>query len=797
MASRSGSKDERRDPVVAALIASGDSHQTLLDVPEPRGQILDAMLMLVESGHGKVAVQDALAAAERVPPTGHDPDLYLAFLECWTGAANRADRIAEMSSLLARAKSLINDRTPLELRADLLLNEALLAAKLGNMAENERLCRSALAGLSRQSGSYAVGCISLARCLAWMGRGNEVAASLDDFPEPKRRRHANGIVATRMTDAAICGRMAETARLLKAVSPASAVQTFYKAPLELARAMLRLMLCRWETPDTAAARSELTGQSFLDAPEAEWHDWELVTDRLAHRQPDEALRLTREMAARGVERFLNEYGFDAYSLARAELSAGNGPAARRIIEIRRRRGNRQYLDDFFLARAELLAGRLDEAARLFAAAHRACERYDALGRLDFELHLSCELSAGRASFLMREAARRERDSTATAGTSSARAPSPSGDAARPEEVRTGPARLLGTSQVMARVRDDIERLAPLAPPLLIVGETGTGKELAARAIHEAGARAAGPFVAVNCGAITEGLLESELFGHERGAFTGAERAHRGLFEEAGKGTILLDEIGEIPPRLQVALLRVLESGEIRPVGSARSRKIACRVIGATNADLAALVERGRFRQDLFYRLRHLELRMPPLRDRREDIAPLTEHFLAEGRADGGKPSISAALAEELRTRRWPGNVRELRNVIERMRLLNSDKRYYDVADLEAEPAAPEPAGTETEPAQSRQSPAEISPSPDVRSTPSGEAAELAVLNSERTMMRQLERLRSLFARHRQLTRKEIGRLLDVAPATAAKYLKALRADGTVDKVAPSASPRSHYFRLRG
>ena len=384
MASRSRPNGRNRDPVVAPLISSGDVHRTLLDVPEPRGQLLDAMLLLVESGHGKVPVAEALAAAERVPPTGHDPDLYLAFLECWTGAANRADRIAEMSSLLARAKSLINDRTPPELRAGLLLNEALLAAKLGNMAENERLCRSALAGLSRQSGPYAFACISLARCLAWMGRGNEVAASLVDFPEPGRRRHANGIAATRMTDAAICGRMAETARLLKAVSTASAVQAFYKAPLEFARAMLRLMLRHWQTPDTAAARAELVGQSFPDAPESEWHDWEQVTDRLARRQPEEALRLAREMAAKGVERFLNEYGFDAYSLARAELSAGNGPAARRIIEIRRRRGNRQYLDDFFLARAELLAGRLDEAARLFAAAHRACERYDALGRLDFE-----------------------------------------------------------------------------------------------------------------------------------------------------------------------------------------------------------------------------------------------------------------------------------------------------------------------------------------------------------------------------------------------------------------------------
>jgi transcriptional regulator with PAS, ATPase and Fis domain len=196
--------------------------------------------------------------------------------------------------------------------------------------------------------------------------------------------------------------------------------------------------------------------------------------------------------------------------------------------------------------------------------------------------------------------------------------------------------------------------------VLIVGETGTGKELVARALHEESERAAEPFLAVNCGAISESLLESELFGHESGAFTGARRAHRGLFEAAGRGTLLLDEIGDTSPRLQVALLRVLETGEVRPVGSSTSRKVRCRVLAATNADLTGMVGEGRFRKDLYFRLDRIAIRIPPLRERGEDILSLADHFLSEDRHDGHRPTMSEALKAALLAHQWSGNVRELR-----------------------------------------------------------------------------------------------------------------------------------------
>jgi two-component system response regulator HydG len=213
-----------------------------------------------------------------------------------------------------------------------------------------------------------------------------------------------------------------------------------------------------------------------------------------------------------------------------------------------------------------------------------------------------------------------------------------------------------------------ERAAQARVTVLVEGETGTGKELLARAIHYHGPRARGPFLAQNCAALPEALLESELFGHVRGAFTGAERAHRGLFEEAEGGTLFLDEIGEASAAIQAKLLRVLEDGEIRPVGAGVSRRVDVRVIVATNRDLNALVSEGRFRQDLFYRLHVFPIRLPPLRERRGDIRLLALHLLERIGAEEGKAlrGFDPQALRLLERYPWPGNVRELENEIHRL-----------------------------------------------------------------------------------------------------------------------------------
>jgi two-component system response regulator AtoC len=242
--------------------------------------------------------------------------------------------------------------------------------------------------------------------------------------------------------------------------------------------------------------------------------------------------------------------------------------------------------------------------------------------------------------------------------------------------------IVAASDGMIELLELLERTAAYKSTILVTGESGTGKEVIARAIHAQSPRRDAPFVAVNCAAIPENLLESELFGHAKGSFTGANRAHRGLFAEADQGSLFLDEIAELPSSLQVKLLRAIQEEEIRPVGETKPQSIDVRVIAATARDLELEISEGRFREDLFYRLNVVRLAVPPLRERREDIPLLVDHFLSRFREDLAKTTrrVSDEALELLVGYRWPGNVRELENMIERAMIL-TDGDSIEVAAL--------------------------------------------------------------------------------------------------------------------
>jgi two-component system response regulator GlrR len=242
------------------------------------------------------------------------------------------------------------------------------------------------------------------------------------------------------------------------------------------------------------------------------------------------------------------------------------------------------------------------------------------------------------------------------------------------EDRTRTDRLLGTSGAISAVRELIARVAHSEASVLILGESGTGKEVAARAIHALSVRSHGPFLAINCGALPPELLESELFGHKRGAFTGALRDKEGLFGAADGGTLFLDEIGDAPPPVQVKLLRVLQERSFMPVGATEARATNVRIVAATNRDLRADMESGRFREDLFYRLHVVPVVMPPLREHKEDIPLLAELFLTRAAAHHGltTPHLAHDALHLLMEHDWPGNVRELANVVEGATLLSVD-----------------------------------------------------------------------------------------------------------------------------
>ncbi|MDX1661406.1 MAG: sigma-54 dependent transcriptional regulator [Gemmatimonadota bacterium] len=244
-----------------------------------------------------------------------------------------------------------------------------------------------------------------------------------------------------------------------------------------------------------------------------------------------------------------------------------------------------------------------------------------------------------------------------------------------EEVEHHFGEIVGSSEAMRAIFSSIRKVAETSSSVYVYGESGTGKELVARAIHRESARSDGPFIKVNCSALAEGLLESELFGHEKGAFTGAIKERKGRFELAHNGTLFLDEIADIPPSTQVKLLRVLQEKEIERVGGEETITVDVRIISATNRDLTPLVQSGEFREDLFYRLHIIPIEIPPLRERKEDIPLLVHHFVAAIAAETGKPieDVDEEAMDLLLRYDWPGNVRELENVLERAIVL-CDKR---------------------------------------------------------------------------------------------------------------------------
>ncbi len=555
-----------------------------------------------------------------------------------------------------------------------------------------------------------------ARILTSAGRHAEAMAVLETAPAPSTAFEKRWILVQRLYLLLKLARFEEARELLD--GPGASLSPFDRETLELYTALLRKNL--------ESARA---------------HARQILTDPA----------ITPGMVRRAIG-----------NMVELELAARRPRAARLLLEtIDPTEDNPQCALGW--ARIHLLEGDESGAGELFRV-FRDVAGPDGLREALLAAH---ELSAAQLARLeilaMREPAAKPAGGAAAAAGSRP---------ARFDRAQTGKAGLVGESAAMVKVREKIERFAPLDETVLISGETGTGKELVARSLHETSPRSGQPFLAVNCGAISDTLLESELFGHVRGAFTGAERANQGLLIAAGQGTIFFDEIGSMSSRLQVSLLRVLEEKKVRPVGGSRPRAVRCRVVAATNQPLEGLVEAGRFRQDLYYRLARLEIRLPALRERMEDVPALARHFL-RSYFKYGEVALGEDLFAELMKREWPGNVRELRNAIERVALLAGGEQVLG-EDLLRPPAEVAARATDGE-------------TPPSAGDPVGRGA--------RTRDR-AERLRRLFLERREISRGEAAGLLGCAPGTAAKELSRLEADGFVERVCPTGSARTHYFRLR-
>jgi DNA-binding NtrC family response regulator len=803
----SAPQPRRVNPLVDRYVTTDlPLEEIILNTPTVDNPCTRALLLIAECLAGKRLAREAITAAEAAPIQSADAEMRTLLLAKWAELSCRIGRPTEAKTLLHQARAQLADTTHPVIRGVTMLVESALADTTGDQRRREQILRDALELIGEHSARRKLYLWELSLLLSSQGRGNELAPELRELTwQCNETFPLSRVHVVQFINAVETGHLHEAAQLMPEIATASdsqlgrnrtrGIYTEHQALL----ALMHAAAAHRAKPDTNIPRP--------DRPV-----WAQVVYHLLTSNSEEALKLAQLEARRALSSIFGA-GFSALNLVRVELACRNPEAAKRLLTMRHARGNEHYLDDFFIARAEHLAGNHRDARHAFHAALEAVEHYEAKGRLDFELQLATELTQSDILALSKRAVLRptikvappkEGESPTTTktrrfalrkGGTKPDAPSTS----RTAQEAPGPhgiGRLLGRSQSMQDIRDAIKRYADLDAPVLITGETGTGKDLVAQALHEESDRRSHPYLAINCGTITESLLESELFGHEKGAFTGADRTNKGLFEEAGEGTIFLDEIGEVSTRLQMALLRVLESGEIRAIGSTRTRTIKCRIVAATHAPLHELIEERRFRQDLMYRLERLCIRIPPLRERSDDIMLLARTFLDSGRPIGTHCQVSKGFIHAVQHYEWPGNVRELRNVIERMRLTHSDKLAYSDQDLDIritnERRKAEDGGQKAENGRRRtEGGGRRAETGSWRPAPAADVRTF--LKSGNSVLRRTDRIRSLFEDHERLTRSEIIQILGIAPNTATKYLKALCAEGFIRRVEPTASTRTHYF----
>lgn len=462
-----------------------------------------------------------------------------------------------------------------------------------------------------------------------------------------------------------------------------------------------------------------------------------------------------------------------FNLVRCELANKNFESAYQCIKKFIEEEEDHHMIFFFYARIEIARGNRELACQYFTKAMEISKKNNAEGLFDFELSLAYELSMSDLRYLLENA------SKVNSKEISLQKSLLKTESKKKDEI-------IGNSNAIADIKAKIKNYADSEIPVLITGETGVGKDLIAKALHQQSKRKSDAFYAINCGSLSESLLLSELFGHEAGSFTGANKAHKGLFEAVGKGTIFLDEIGEITPALQIALLRVLDQNEFKAVGSNTFKKCQCRILFATNADLEKMVEDKSFRKDLLFRLKRLEIFIPPLRDRKEDIPDLVKHYFVLGRSDQISPAIDPELIKAFQAYSWPGNIRQLKNEIEKMRVLHSEKLNYTLMDFpfqDKEKNLGDKKETENTNTQK----------PRVKGN---DYAVENVLSNSKSAIRRLDKIKNLFVEHKKFTRKELIEITQFAPKTITRDLEQLCKNGVIERIMPSTTARTHYFVLK-
>ena len=600
---------------------------------------------------------NALAEADALDVQGENPYLLLQFLELRAKLSVAAGRIADGLALVSQIKSIVNEDMPAEYKIIPFTCEGCLYAKEGKSELSERMIEKSLFLVSPNEEKYQYLLLEYAMQLALQCRLTpikEKVAKINVETKDASIRNLSNLIL--YIDCLYKGDLEFASILEASLENHPEISKYFQNEIQDAKKFYFILQYNQGIINEDDLLLNINKSQMEPA---------LVYLELIKKKPVEALQILHS-TLESNEEYFKRPDLLAFLPICAELACGHFEIARSLLKLKSNIGNYHFLDHFFWARIEYLAGNIDEAMSQFKTAYENSIKNECVARLEFEIELSYELKLKDIQYFWEYS----------------KNPLTKSNNTRPlikseKEVHYS---MLGESPELNSVFESIRKYAPLDLPVLIIGETGTGKELTAQAIHFESNRKEKPFLAINCGAISESLLQSELFGYEQGAFTGASKSKIGILEEAGEGTVFLDEIGEISPAIQVALLRVLENNEIRPVGGTKTRKLRCRILAATNASLSELVDKNKFRKDLFYRLQRFQINLPPLRERKEDIRALAIYYLSKER-NNKKVTVSDRFIEILEKYPWPGNIRELRNEMEKIALLNIQKNEFTEMDL--------------------------------------------------------------------------------------------------------------------
>lgn len=757
-------------PIVSEFVNSGERLAVILEKFYDKNQYLEVVFYKL----GKLINVDEidnlifLEIDKAVVEGHHNPDLYLLFISYTIAFISRRKQFERAKVLESIGSSLIKEKIHPVLQSYFLSSLAHFREEEAKPFERDRLIKESLSAIDRKSPRYRTILYNLALLLTYLGRLKDLdKEDLELIDNPINDQHKYVCSGMKMINAIILGNYEEGFQYIDYYKKSFKGGNDYTVQGRIN--FLQILSGDFDEKNYAEEEFKINANICQALIKGNYEAAQKYYDMLSKGQWHKTFTLP----------FLN------YTPLHIQLSLKNKGMARLLYQEMEKVSSLVYFDDLFLARLLLLEKKHEEARKTFKRLLENVNRYGAMNQLKFQLQFAKELTATDVVSLMNQI-------NFTAGEKQTVLKIENTES---KKINLGLNLLIGESNSIKQVKGLITKFAKLKEPVLIIGETGTGKELVARAIHEEGAHGNQPFLAINCGALTESLLQSELFGYVAGAFTGAQKERQGIFEAAGKGTVFLDEFGDISPQMQASLLRVLESNEIRLIGGTKNRIIECKIVVATNVDLQKAVAEKRFREDLYFRLTRFDIKLPPLRERKEDIPQLIEYFLNLKKDSHEKKQIlSNALLEVLATYHWSGNIRELKNEIERLKILHSEKEVLNLEDFD------------------------FTRLPDMPQQVSKQGIKILgkKISKQRIKMREFEldhdkilnivergtkadtrikMIQKLFQDYKKITRSQIVEITDINPGLVSKELQNLCKNGYIKRIAPTKSVKSHYFIL--